>query len=103
MIAVTTQIIPGQINEHNVFGIFFWIAQKFFSQTIILGIVSCAAKRSCNGINSGLAIFYYDLSFGRGPKDSKTSVIKVKQVRGGIYRAQASVYIEVIAIVLTGK
>src|SRR6516162_2791492 len=53
----TAQVIPGQIYQHDMLRIFFWIFHEFFGHSLILFFITCSSKSAGNRMNNSLSIF----------------------------------------------
>ncbi|MPM90600.1 hypothetical protein SDC9_137721 [bioreactor metagenome] len=49
-VCVSAQVVPGQINQHHVFGIFFRVAFEAFGSFRVLLKVPCSLSRSGNRV-----------------------------------------------------
>ena len=65
MRGIAAHIVTGQVYEHYVFGVFFFVGRQFFGKRGVFLVVARTAERAGNRINVCLAIAYLQLCFGR--------------------------------------
>jgi hypothetical protein len=91
--AHSAEIIPGQIHEHYMLGIFFGVLCQFISPLLIFHIIACAFKSAGNRVNDRFAAFDDQLRLGRRADQFIVAVIEEKQVRRWIDIAQGTIYV----------
>src|SRR5680860_134031 len=55
--AVATEVVTGEVNEHNVFAVFLTVFGQLFGQKGILFIVASSFEGAGNGVNLRYSIF----------------------------------------------
>ena len=103
IVGIAAQVVAGEVDQHHMFGIFFWVLAQSFGQFAVLFIVSGAFKSSGNGVNVSFVVFDAELSFGARPKNAVSSVIEIKKIRRRIDGTQRAVHIKIITFVFLCK
>ena len=89
--AITTEIVAGKVNKHNMFGVFFWVclkrSRKFCIFLVIAGTL-CSARY---GVYIGFAVLNSAVRFGRRTENAISAEIKVKEVWRRIYASQRTI------------
>ena len=96
--AVPVQVVPGEVDQHHVFGVLFRVGKEGFGQLPVGLLVSASSGGARNGVDSGLPAFYLAMRFGRRAEDAESAEVEIEEVRRGVDAPQGTVEFEVIAL-----
>ena len=98
-----TEVISAEIDEHIVFGKFFFVGKQILFQNLVL--LRCCASRSGTGYRecSQAAIFQTDQRFRGSTHDLFTVNAQVHHVRRRICGTQYTVRVDQAALVRSGE
>ena len=104
VVAITAQVVAGQVHQHHMLGILLWIiAQVFCSSTVCLSVAR-PFRRTSNRINkcteSGVLPCNSAVCLWRRAEDAEASEVEIEEVGRGIDAAQGTIEFEVITLVL---
>src|SRR5690606_4028460 len=101
--SVPAEVIPCQINQHNMLGIFFGIFGKLPGQDGILFIISRPPKGTGYGMYFRFSVLNHQLRFGGRTEYLEVTVVKEKEVRGRVYAAERAIYIKFVSLKFLGE
>ena len=78
---VAAEIISGQVNQHNMLGIFFQVSRQLLGKQLVFFVIAGAPESPGNGIDNGPALLYLKLCLRRRAKYLIIAIIKEKKIR----------------------
>ena len=99
VVAVATQIVARQVNQHDVLGILLRVVAQVLSILAICLAVAGALRRARNRVDIRATVLDAAVCLGRRAKDAEASKVEVEEIRAGVNASQGTIELEVIAFV----
>lgn len=96
IVAVARKVVAGEVDEHDVFSVFFGVVVQVLGISGILLWISGTLGGAGNGVDVGMTAFDAAVGFRRRTEDAETAEVEVKQVRRWVDAAQGAIEFEVV-------
>jgi hypothetical protein len=93
-IADTVNVVPCQVNQHDVFSAVLEGRTEFLGEFVVLFGSLTTLDRSCDGVGNDTPILGLDEQFRRRTYELEVGAINIEQVRRGVDSSEMTVNIE---------
>ena len=96
IVGITAEVISRQINQHDMFRIFFRVFQKRLRQCFVFFVIAGSAESACNRVDRSMSFRYFAVGFGTRTEYPERTEVKIKQIRRRIDGTQSAVHLKII-------
>ena len=89
VVAVAAQIVPGQVDQHDVLGIFLGVGQQCGCSLPVGLFVGLSGNRSGNRVDVGRPVFNPAVGLGRRTENPEAAEVEIKEVGRGLMLRRA--------------
>ena len=97
MLAVARQVVPCQINQHDVLGVFLRVVPEGFGALPVDLDIARAEGRPGYRVDGRVSVSYLAVGLGRGAEDAEASEIEIEEVGRGIDTPKRAIDFEIVS------